>query len=162
MIRLGAVVEMVHSATLVHDDIIDAADTRRGRPSANTTWGNAKCVLAGDWLYMQAFQAWLSTSAISASSICSSASPSRWSKANCCRWKSSASRSPRTSTTRSSIARPPASSKSPCGWARCSPGRQRRGRTADGRIWPRPSAWPSRSSTMFSTSPPPKKCSASP
>jgi octaprenyl-diphosphate synthase len=39
----------------VHDDIIDGADTRRGRPSANTTWGNSKCVLAGDWLYMQAF-----------------------------------------------------------------------------------------------------------
>lgn len=56
MIRLGAVVEMVHTATLVHDDIIDGADTRRGRPSANTTWGNAKCVLAGDWLYMQAFK----------------------------------------------------------------------------------------------------------
>ena len=56
MVRLGAVVEMVHTATLVHDDIIDAADTRRGRPSANTTWGNAKCVLAGDWLYMQAFR----------------------------------------------------------------------------------------------------------
>ncbi|HZB88147.1 MAG TPA: polyprenyl synthetase family protein, partial [Terracidiphilus sp.] len=37
-VRLGAVVEMVHTATLVHDDIIDAADTRRGRPSANTTW----------------------------------------------------------------------------------------------------------------------------
>ncbi len=54
-IRLGAVVEMVHSATLVHDDIIDGADTRRGRPSANTTWGNEKSVLAGDWLYMQAF-----------------------------------------------------------------------------------------------------------
>ncbi|TCK73479.1 polyprenyl synthetase family protein [Acidipila rosea] len=56
MIRLGSVVEMIHTATLVHDDIIDAADTRRGRPSANTTWGNAKCVLAGDWLYMQAFR----------------------------------------------------------------------------------------------------------
>lgn len=55
-IRLGAVVEMVHTATLVHDDIIDAADTRRGRPSANTTWGNSRCVLAGDWLYMQAFR----------------------------------------------------------------------------------------------------------
>jgi octaprenyl-diphosphate synthase len=54
-VRLGAVVEMVHTATLVHDDIIDGADTRRGRPSANTTWGNSKCVLAGDWLYMQAF-----------------------------------------------------------------------------------------------------------
>ena len=55
-VRLGAVVEMVHAATLVHDDIIDAADTRRGRPSANTTWGNEKCVLAGDWMYMQAFR----------------------------------------------------------------------------------------------------------
>jgi octaprenyl-diphosphate synthase len=55
-VRLGAVVEMVHTATLVHDDIIDAADTRRGRPSANTTWGNSRCVLAGDWLYMQAFR----------------------------------------------------------------------------------------------------------
>jgi octaprenyl-diphosphate synthase len=55
-VRLGAVVEMVHTATLVHDDIIDGADTRRGRPSANTTWGNEKCVLAGDWLYMQAFK----------------------------------------------------------------------------------------------------------
>ena len=56
-IRLGAVVEMLHTATLVHDDIIDEADIRRGRPSSNTTWGNAKCVLAGDWLYMQAFRA---------------------------------------------------------------------------------------------------------
>jgi octaprenyl-diphosphate synthase len=55
-IRLGAVVEMLHTATLVHDDIIDEASTRRGRPSPNATWGNAKCVLAGDWLYMQAFQ----------------------------------------------------------------------------------------------------------
>jgi octaprenyl-diphosphate synthase len=50
------VVEMVHTATLVHDDIIDGANMRRGRPSANTTWGNEKCVLAGDWLYMQAFK----------------------------------------------------------------------------------------------------------
>lgn len=54
-IRLGAVVEMLHTATLVHDDIIDEADTRRGRPSANAKWGSSKCVLAGDWLYMQSF-----------------------------------------------------------------------------------------------------------
>lgn len=60
MIRLGAVVEMVHTATLVHDDIIDAADTRRGRPSTNHTWGSGKCVLVGDWLYMQAFRIALS------------------------------------------------------------------------------------------------------
>ena len=55
-IRLGTVVEMVHTATLVHDDIIDGADIRRGRPSANTTWGNEQCVLAGDWLSMKAFR----------------------------------------------------------------------------------------------------------
>jgi octaprenyl-diphosphate synthase len=55
-IRLGAVVEMVHAATLVHDDVIDAAETRRGRPSTNAQWGNHTSVLAGDWLYMQAFQ----------------------------------------------------------------------------------------------------------
>ena len=55
-IHLGAVVELVHAATLVHDDVIDAAEIRRGRPSSNVKWGNHTCVLAGDWLYMQAFQ----------------------------------------------------------------------------------------------------------
>ena len=55
-IHMGAVVEMIHTATLVHDDVIDAAQTRRGRPSTNARWGNHTCVLAGDWLYMQAFQ----------------------------------------------------------------------------------------------------------
>ena len=54
--RLGAVVEMVHTATLVHDDVIDVAETRRGRASTNMLWGNHTSVLAGDWLYMQAFQ----------------------------------------------------------------------------------------------------------
>src|ERR1700742_3672683 len=55
-IRLGAVVEIIHAATLVHDDVIDVAQTRRGRPSTNVQWGNHISVLAGDWLYMQAFQ----------------------------------------------------------------------------------------------------------
>jgi octaprenyl-diphosphate synthase len=54
--RLAAVVEMVHTATLVHDDVIDVAKSRRGRPSTNVVWGNHISVLAGDWLYMQAFQ----------------------------------------------------------------------------------------------------------
>ncbi len=54
-IRLGAVVELIHTATLVHDDVIDEADVRRGRPSTNSRWGNHMSVLAGDWLYMQAF-----------------------------------------------------------------------------------------------------------
>src|SRR3989475_97894 len=55
-IRLAAVVELLHSATLIHDDVIDSAGTRRGRPSANTRWGNHRSVLTGDWLYMQSFQ----------------------------------------------------------------------------------------------------------
>jgi octaprenyl-diphosphate synthase len=55
-IRLGAIVELIHSATLIHDDVIDEATTRRGRPSANVRWGNHMSVLAGDWLYMQSFQ----------------------------------------------------------------------------------------------------------
>jgi octaprenyl-diphosphate synthase len=55
-IRLGAVVEIIHAATLVHDDVIDDARMRRGRPSTNVQWGNHTSVLAGDWLYMQAFQ----------------------------------------------------------------------------------------------------------
>lgn len=56
IIRLAAVVEMLHTATLIHDDVIDYAKTRRGRPSTNAVWGNHTAVLAGDWLYMQAFQ----------------------------------------------------------------------------------------------------------
>ena len=55
-IRLAAVVELLHSATLIHDDVIDSAGTRRGRPSANSRWGNHRSVLTGDWLYMQSFQ----------------------------------------------------------------------------------------------------------
>jgi len=55
-IRLGAVMEMIHTATLIHDDVIDETNLRRGRPSANSRWGNHRSVLAGDWLYMQSFQ----------------------------------------------------------------------------------------------------------
>ena len=54
-IRMSAAYEMIHSATLVHDDVIDKAETRRGQPSINSRWGNHMSVLAGDWLYMQAF-----------------------------------------------------------------------------------------------------------
>ncbi len=53
--RLGAVVEFIHAATLVHDDIIDDARVRRGRASVNAQWGNQVTVLMGDWLYMTSF-----------------------------------------------------------------------------------------------------------
>jgi octaprenyl-diphosphate synthase len=54
--RLGAVIELIHSATLLHDDIIDNASVRRGRASVNAQWGNEITVLMGDWLYMTAFR----------------------------------------------------------------------------------------------------------
>jgi len=50
-VRYGAVVEFIHSATLIHDDIIDESDLRRGKPTANHRWGNQATVLVGDWLY---------------------------------------------------------------------------------------------------------------
>lgn len=50
-VRYAAVVEMIHTATLIHDDIIDGSDLRRGHPTANNTWGNQTTVLVGDWLY---------------------------------------------------------------------------------------------------------------
>ena len=56
VIRLATVMEMLHTATLVHDDIIDNADLRRNRPSVNSRFGNQTAVLMGDWLYMSAFE----------------------------------------------------------------------------------------------------------
>ena len=56
VIRLAAVMEMLHTATLVHDDIIDNAGIRRNRPSINAKFGNQSAVLMGDWLYMSAFE----------------------------------------------------------------------------------------------------------
>jgi len=50
-VRYGAVVELIHTATLLHDDIIDGSDLRRGRPTANNRFGNQRAVLVGDWLY---------------------------------------------------------------------------------------------------------------
>ena len=55
-IRLATVMEMLHTATLVHDDIIDNADLRRSRESVNAKFGNQAAVLMGDWLYMSAFE----------------------------------------------------------------------------------------------------------
>ena len=55
-IRMATVMEFLHTATLVHDDIIDKADTRRKRPTINALYGNETAVLMGDWLYMSAFE----------------------------------------------------------------------------------------------------------
>jgi octaprenyl-diphosphate synthase len=55
-VRFGAIFEMIHAATLIHDDVIDHSPTRRGRPSLNAEWGNTLSVLFGDFLYLQAVQ----------------------------------------------------------------------------------------------------------
>jgi len=55
-IRMATVMEFLHTATLVHDDIIDSAETRRDRPTVNAVYGNETAVLMGDWLYMSAFE----------------------------------------------------------------------------------------------------------
>lgn len=55
-IRMATVMEFLHTATLVHDDIIDNAHTRRNRPTINAQYGNQTAVLMGDWLYMSAFE----------------------------------------------------------------------------------------------------------
>lgn len=55
-IDLAAVIEFIHTATLLHDDVVDASELRRGQETANTIWGNEASVLVGDFLYSRAFE----------------------------------------------------------------------------------------------------------
>lgn len=55
-IRLAAIIEFIHTATLLHDDVVDASELRRGQSTANTIWGNEASVLVGDFLYSRAFE----------------------------------------------------------------------------------------------------------
>ena len=55
-IQLAAVIEFIHTATLLHDDVVDVSKLRRGRVTANAQWGNAPSVLVGDFIYSRAFQ----------------------------------------------------------------------------------------------------------
>ena len=54
--QLAAVIEFIHTSTLLHDDVVDESDLRRGRSTANAVWGNAASVLVGDFLYSRSFQ----------------------------------------------------------------------------------------------------------
>src|SRR6476646_5483290 len=64
-IRMATVMEFLHTATLVHDDIIDKADTRRNRPTVTALYGNETAVLMGDCLYMSAFETSLAERSLS-------------------------------------------------------------------------------------------------
>lgn len=55
-LKLAAIIEFIHTATLLHDDVVDVSSLRRGRLTANAKWGNAPSVLVGDFLYSRAFQ----------------------------------------------------------------------------------------------------------
>jgi octaprenyl-diphosphate synthase len=60
----AAIVELIHTATLLHDDVVDASDRRRGRDTANSVWGNEASVLVGDFLYSRAFEMMVSIGAM--------------------------------------------------------------------------------------------------
>ncbi|NRB41006.1 MAG: polyprenyl synthetase family protein [Pseudomonadales bacterium] len=55
-IELAVIIEFIHTATLLHDDVVDISSLRRGRPTANANWGNAPSVLVGDFIYSRSFQ----------------------------------------------------------------------------------------------------------
>jgi octaprenyl-diphosphate synthase len=68
-IKIAAIIEFIHTATLLHDDVVDVSALRRGRETANEIWGNAPSVLVGDFLYSRAFQMLVEISDISIMSV---------------------------------------------------------------------------------------------
>ncbi|MGH6916331.1 MAG: polyprenyl synthetase family protein [Geminicoccaceae bacterium] len=73
-VLLAAAVEFIHTATLLHDDVVDASDLRRGLATANTIWGNKPSVLVGDFLFSRAFQLMVEDGSLPALAILSNAS----------------------------------------------------------------------------------------
>lgn len=72
-VRLAATVEFIHTATLLHDDVVDESSQRRGRPTANLLWDNKSSVLVGDYLFARAFQLMTDTGSLRVLSILSDA-----------------------------------------------------------------------------------------
>jgi octaprenyl-diphosphate synthase len=72
-ITLAAVIEFIHTATLLHDDVVDESDLRRGQESAHAVWGNAASVLVGDFLYSRAFQMMVKVDAMRVMDVLSNA-----------------------------------------------------------------------------------------
>jgi len=73
-IHLAATVEFIHTATLLHDDVVDASDQRRGRPTANLLWDNTSSVLVGDYLFARSFQLMVETGSLRVLDILANAS----------------------------------------------------------------------------------------
>ena len=71
---LAATVEFIHTATLLHDDVVDESDKRRGRPTANLLWDNKSSVLVGDYLFSRSFQLMVETGNMKALGILANAS----------------------------------------------------------------------------------------
>ncbi len=69
----AAIIELIHTATLLHDDVVDSSDLRRGRDTANSVWGNEASVLVGDFLYSRAFEMMVSIGAMRIMDIMASA-----------------------------------------------------------------------------------------
>ncbi len=72
-VRLAATVEFIHTATLLHDDVVDESQQRRGRPTANLLWDNKSSVLVGDYLFARAFQLMVDTGSVRVLGILSNA-----------------------------------------------------------------------------------------
>ena len=73
-LRLAATVEFIHTATLLHDDVVDESDKRRGRPTANLLWDNKSSVLVGDYLFARSFQLMVETGSLRVLDILADAS----------------------------------------------------------------------------------------
>ena len=73
-IHLAATVEFIHTATLLHDDVVDESEKRRGRPTANLLWDNQSSVLVGDYLFSRAFQLMVETGSLRVLDILANAS----------------------------------------------------------------------------------------
>ncbi|MEM9198596.1 MAG: polyprenyl synthetase family protein, partial [Pseudomonadota bacterium] len=72
-VKLAATVEFIHTATLLHDDVVDESDQRRGRPTANLLWDNTSSILVGDYLFARAFQLMVETGSLRVLEILSNA-----------------------------------------------------------------------------------------
>jgi len=72
-IKLAATVEFIHTATLLHDDVVDESEKRRGRPTANLLWDNKSSVLVGDYLFARSFQLMVETGSLRVLDILSNA-----------------------------------------------------------------------------------------